>query len=142
MLLSYISSADNFQRLIPLFSLLTYPAIKKSGKHAVSATKSMRIDLISYLQSSTPKEETNRFVIRRAAVVIVVKMLHSKTVARMNGYSGFGACGSGWKSSESAFAGAVLVAIDEERITQQLKNTSSKKCGCLVDERDVTSRLF
>ena len=43
--------------------------------------------------------------------MIVVRMLQSKTVARMNGYNGFGACGSGIGPSEGVFTGAVVVAM-------------------------------
>ena len=43
--------------------------------------------------------------------MIVVRMLRSKTAAGMNGYNGFGACGSGIGPSEGVFAGAVVVAI-------------------------------
>ena len=43
--------------------------------------------------------------------MIVVRMLQTKTVARMKGYSGFGACGSGIGPSEGVFPGAVVVAM-------------------------------
>ena len=43
--------------------------------------------------------------------MIVVRMLQSKTVARMNGYNGFGACGLGIGPSEGVFAGVVVGAM-------------------------------
>ena len=50
-------------------------------------------------------------MIRRVAVIIVIRILRSKTAARINRYNRFGVYRSGIGPSEGVFAGAVVVTI-------------------------------
>lgn len=51
-------------------------------------------------------------------MTIVVRMLRSKTAARMNGYNGFGACGSGIGPSEGVSHMRQLFKLNLSKLDQ------------------------